>query len=818
MYHRTWQLSACKPEATAVQTQPAVRRSLSKLFAALALTTAVFCSARSAQAVDYTWNNLAGGNWNTPTNWTPNGVPDDASDNAFITTDGTYTVTVNGTFNIGALTLGAVGAGVETLSIGGSGNRLTLNSASTVRNNAQLLISGSGTKFDTNANLLIQQTAIYTQSAGVVNLNSTVDVNNNSDFNLTGGTLNLGSTFTVRNTFDHSNGTLQGAGSVVLSSNATNIGTYNLSGGTVLLSGNITSDGAINWTGGAMRGTGSIINNATNAFTTPTIAISGASTKDSRRNISNSGNITWTGGNITSTGSNVTNNAAGVITSNTDSDYNGTGSIVNDGTFTKTTAGVTDVDVPFTLNTGGTLSGVGTLRANNTFTWTGGTMSGAGTTTISSSSTLGISGATVKTLTNRTLTIQGTANWAGTGAISATAATITNSGTFNTPDDGDITGTATFSNAGVLNVGGVGATGTLDVSGSVSFSSGSIFNVEAAGDTDIDQLNVTGAPGTVAVAGTLNVLSLGGYTPAITKVNPIGPTFTVVTGTGGRSGVFATVNNVFNTTTCDGVRQNVNYTANAVSLVTVSTRPVVTSISPTFGTGGTVVTLTGSGFTGATVVEFNQRNSPAFTVDSDTQITATAPAGGQTGAVTVTNCEGESLTGPTFRYAPHVGAFSPSSGPVGTTVTINGKNFTAASNVFFAALGGGNIAASNFVFISSNQVQVDVPVGATTGPVTLTNEFNESSTSAAAFRVSPRITSFTPDNGPVGTVVTITGNNFTGATEVRFNGVRATTFTVDSDTQITVTVPNGATDGNISVKTPSGTGVSITPFDVTPSI
>jgi uncharacterized protein (TIGR03437 family) len=67
----------------------------------------------------------------------------------------------------------------------------------------------------------------------------------------------------------------------------------------------------------------------------------------------------------------------------------------------------------------------------------------------------------------------------------------------------------------------------------------------------------------------------------------------------------------------------------------------------------------------------------------------------------------------------------------------------------------------------------------------------------------PGIFGFVPRSGPVGTEVTITGARFTGATKVKFNGTQAV-FTVDSDTQITATVPLGATTGQIKIVTPAG--------------
>jgi len=60
---------------------------------------------------------------------------------------------------------------------------------------------------------------------------------------------------------------------------------------------------------------------------------------------------------------------------------------------------------------------------------------------------------------------------------------------------------------------------------------------------------------------------------------------------------------------------------------------------------------------------------------------------------------------------------------------------------------------------------------------------------------APTIMSFTPTSGPVGTSVTISGTNFTGATAVTFNGVSAAPFTVTSATAIQDTVPPGPRRG-----------------------
>ena len=80
---------------------------------------------------------------------------------------------------------------------------------------------------------------------------------------------------------------------------------------------------------------------------------------------------------------------------------------------------------------------------------------------------------------------------------------------------------------------------------------------------------------------------------------------------------------------------------------------------------------------------------------------------------------------------------------------------------------------------------------------------------------APTITSFLPTSGPVGTVVTLTGSDFTDASAVAFHGTPAVDFNVVNATHMTATVPTAATTGTISVTTPGGTGTSTQSFTVT---
>jgi len=250
----------------------------------------------------------------------------------------------------------------------------------------------------------------------------------------------------------------------------------------------------------------------------------------------------------------------------------------------------------------------------------------------------------------------------------------------------------------------------------------------------------------------------------------------------------------------------------ALAPVSAATAPTITSFAPTSGAIGATVVITGTDFTGATTVAFNG-TAAAFSVNSSTQITATVPAGATTGKVSVTTPAGTATSTGDFTVipAPTITSFAPTTGPIGTSVVITGTEFTGATVVTF------NGTTSTFAVDSATQITATVPSGALTGKIGVTTP-GGTATSTADFTVTaaaPTVTSFTPLTGPVGTVVTITGTNLTGAASVAFNGTNAATLTVDSDTQITATVPTGATTGKVSVTTAGGTATSTADFTVT---
>ena len=143
----------------------------------------------------------------------------------------------------------------------------------------------------------------------------------------------------------------------------------------------------------------------------------------------------------------------------------------------------------------------------------------------------------------------------------------------------------------------------------------------------------------------------------------------------------------------------------------------------------------------------------------------------------------------------------------GANVGVLGQGFSGASVVKF-----GGVQATAISVTGSTFINVTVPAGALTGPVTVTTG-STTLTSTQTFLVKPTITSFAPPNGPVGTSVTINGTGLSQLTKLTFNGT-STTFTVNSDTQIATTVPTGATTGKIAVTTTGGTAVTAVKFTV----
>jgi parallel beta-helix repeat protein len=164
---------------------------------------------------------------------------------------------------------------------------------------------------------------------------------------------------------------------------------------------------------------------------------------------------------------------------------------------------------------------------------------------------------------------------------------------------------------------------------------------------------------------------------------------------------------------------------------------------------------------------------------------------------------------PTFTY-------SPTAPTPGTAVSFNGSatscsatpcSYQWTDDLDSSVLGTGAIMSFTFQQTGTKYVRLTV-TDAQSQLASVEQDVVVTQTAS-----TPGISSFTPTSGPVGTTVTISGTNFTGATAVKFNGVNAS-FTVASASSITATVPSSATSGQITVTTAGGSATSSSAFTV----
>jgi len=270
--------------------------------------------------------------------------------------------------------------------------------------------------------------------------------------------------------------------------------------------------------------------------------------------------------------------------------------------------------------------------------------------------------------------------------------------------------------------------------------------------------------------------------------------------------------------------------------------PQVTGLSVTAGptSGGTLVTITGVGFLGATGVDFGSLAVASFTVVDDTTITTSTPidpaSASQTVDVSVSSVAGTGAATPadqfTFVVRPIITSISPTEGPLagGTPVTITGSGFSGATSVDF----GGILAYG--VPTSDTSITVTAPAGETAEAVdlTITTTGGTSARSLAdQFTYSPPAkVAVSPIKGLPGATVKVTGAHFANGETVKvmyltgLSAPKPTSVTICKGTTTTTgafvclgKIPGVATAGARGLHSIVVTGavgdVAVTTFDLT---
>jgi len=332
-----------------------------------------------------------------------------------------------------------------------------------------------------------------------------------------------------------------------------------------------------------------------------------------------------------------------------------------------------------------------------------------------------------------------------------------------------------------------------------------------------------GAPGTVVtITGTnfrtamgTTTVTIGGIAGAVgavtcTNVNVIDTlTLTCVVPSN-----FTTTGNVYVNT--------IGGSSTQTSAFTFVPLPTITKLSVATGTSGTAVTITGTNLTYLVNVDINGA-AAIIRTKTATTIGITVPNNASTGLVHVITSSGTATFATPFVVKPTITSFSPTSGAVGSAVTITGNNLSGVTGVKF-----NNVSATSITVVSPTSISVIVP-NTISGKVAL---FTPAAATAAAtstgnFTVTPKptITALTSSVVFSNTATaTITGTSLTGAYLFKIGNVVApiATSPAASATSLTFKIPTGVpfnTAQTVSVTTPGGTTVTTSlKLTVTPPV
>jgi hypothetical protein len=224
----------------------------------------------------------------------------------------------------------------------------------------------------------------------------------------------------------------------------------------------------------------------------------------------------------------------------------------------------------------------------------------------------------------------------------------------------------------------------------------------------------------------------------------------------------------------------------------------IATMSPANGPAGTNISIRGMGFSSleAPAKVFVNDKEAIVTAVSDTLLVAAIPTAAGSGKVKVV-VAGKEVSGPDFLFQ-NIAALKPMTGGVGTSVKITGEGFNTDPLQNHVAFNG---KAAKVLSAEGSSLVVEAPEGVSTGPVSVT--INGQQTVGSNFTVIPPpvVTAAAPLSGPVGTEVTIRGENFSNFTDevnITFNNIPATVISATTK-MIVVKVPANAGTGEVKI-------------------
>ncbi len=232
--------------------------------------------------------------------------------------------------------------------------------------------------------------------------------------------------------------------------------------------------------------------------------------------------------------------------------------------------------------------------------------------------------------------------------------------------------------------------------------------------------------------------------------------------------------------------------------------PLLTSVTPNegFETGSTLITIEGENFQSGALVTLGDQACTEITFVSTTQITCKTPVQAPGSVNVIVKNPDEQLDSITNGYTylesidpPLLISVSPTSGSKDgqTLITLTGQHFT---EVFEVRLG--NQTCGSSTFINETSVQCLTPSGIGTVDISFTNSIDDTSTLNSAFTYldapAPVVSSLSPAiaNPNGGTMITITGQNFSASAMVKVGVKDCLNILFDHTGQLRCTVPSGS--------------------------
>ena len=559
------------------------------------------------------WTNTSGGSWSVASNWSPNQVPG-ATNNAFITMNGAYTVNLDESATVASLTLGGSGG---TQSFVANANTLTLNGASTVGNNGSFnldggTLTGAGS-FTINGPFNLSGGALG--GSGPVTVNGPFNWSGGRIYNTGGVTINGASSLNGGNDVMFLYGLLINAGTLTWSGSANNLyfssGTLtDLATGTITISADVSTYG----TGGTMVNAGHLLKTNTTGTTTlnsvalvntgdvqaqsGTLDLADGGSASGTFEASSNATLQFDNGTYTLdpasrvTGAGTVLISSGTVTLSGTLSLSGTATI-SGGTLTANTPA--NMSVTNLILSGGALGGSGPVTVNGPFNWSGGTIYNTAGVTLNGAS--GLNGGNGVMYLYGLLINAGTLTWSGsannfffnfgtltnlaTGTITISADVSTNGTGGTMVNAGHLlktnsTGTTTLNSVALVNTGKLDAqSGTINLAGGYSLTNGTL-NFGISSLTNFGTISLSGAAGLTGIASAnLN----NGYQPIA------GNSFAVLT-YASRTGFFT------NTELPFADAWQTNYTTTNFTLVVLNARPTLNSVATQTVNELTLLTVT----------------------------------------------------------------------------------------------------------------------------------------------------------------------------------------------------------------------------------